>query len=172
MRTPIRLAVVVALAACGGGGARTTPGTTTVAPADRGPPIAMHLAALDGGELDLATLRGKIVVLHVFTTWALAAQAEIADLVTADATADVVVVGIALDPDGRALVAPWRNGAGATYLITLADAAIRDGSGPLGRLSTVPMTFIIAADGRLHTRAERALAPGELATLIDAARRP
>lgn len=164
-----RAAMLVALAACGGGGARTD-GVTV--PADtRGPGMTLTLAALDGGELDLATLRGKLVVLHVFTTWSLAAQAELDALATADAADDVVVVGIALDEEGRALVAPWRNGADVRYLITLADDAVREGSSPLGPLTVVPTTFVLDDAGRVRARAERALAPGELDALLADARR-
>jgi hypothetical protein len=165
------LVLALAFAACGGGsGGPRTDGVTI--PADRhGPGVTLRLAALDGGELDLATLRGKLVVLHVFTTWSLAAQVELDALAAADAAEDVVVVGIALDEEGRALVAPWRNGAGVRYLVTLADASIRDGSSPLGPLTTVPTTFVLDRGGRVRARAERALAPGELDGLLADARR-
>jgi peroxiredoxin len=138
--------------------------------AERGPPLALRLPALDGGELDLATLRGKLVVLHVFTTWSLAAQAELDGLIEADAAPDVEVVGIALDPEGRTLVAPWRAGTGVRYLITLADDALQRGQSPLGPLSTVPTTILVGTDGRIREKLERALAPGELAALLETAR--
>lgn len=164
------LAAVAACGACGGGGGGGGAGTSTVPRADRGAPLSMVLPALDGGELELASLRGKLVVLHMFTTWSLAAQAELDSLAAADAAEDVVVLGVALDPEGHALVAPWRNGAGVRYLITLGDAAVRDGTSPLGRIHTVPTTILLDREGRIRDRADRALAPGELDRLLAAAR--
>lgn len=167
------LGAVMALAACGGGGGAggAGSGTSTVPAADRGPPLAMTLPALDGGELALASMRGKLVVLHMFTTWSLAAQAELEALAAADAAEDVVVIGVALDAEGHALVAPWRNGAGVRYLVTLGDAAVRDGTSPLGRIGIVPTTIILDRTGRIRVRADRALAPGELDQLLAAARK-
>jgi peroxiredoxin len=167
MKTWIILAALAA--GCGGGG---KPGSTTVtASSDRGPPLTMVLPALDGGELELTSLRGKLVVLHVFTTWSLAAQAELESLATVDAADDVVVIGIALDLEGHALVAPWRNGAGVRYLITLGDDAVREGKSPLGKILSVPTTLVLDREGRVRERAERALAPGEIESLLAAARR-
>ncbi len=162
-----RALLALGLAACGG---TSAPATTTAPVSSGGAAIALTLPALDGGELDLASLRGKLVVLHLFTTWSLAAQQELEDLATADAADDVVVVGVALD-EQPALVAPWRNGAGVRYLVTLADDAVRGGTSPLGPITIVPTTFVLDAGGRVRTRADRALAPGELAGLLDDARR-
>jgi hypothetical protein len=162
----MRWILMLMLMACGGGGKKPV----IPPPIDRGSPLALVLPALDGGELDLATLRGKLVVLHAFTTWSLAAQADVESLAAADAAPDVVVVGVALDPEGRPLVAPWRSGAGARYLVTLGDAAVRDGTSTLGHISTVPTTIILDRAGRVFERIERALAPGEIESRLTAAR--
>jgi hypothetical protein len=166
-------ALACALAvACGGGGGGAGGGTTPAGgrPTAGGPPLELTLPAVDGGDLVLASYRGKIVVLHVFTTWSLAAQAEVEALSAADAAEDVVVIGIALDAEGRMLVAPWRSGAGVRYLVALADDATRAGQGPLGALPAVPITIVIDRAGRLAGRADRQLAAGELDAMIAAAR--
>ncbi|HVK72018.1 MAG TPA: TlpA disulfide reductase family protein [Kofleriaceae bacterium] len=158
------------LLACGGrpgGGAATPPGVVGAT----GAPIAMVLPALDGGSLDLASLRGQIVVLHVFTTWSLAAQAEVDALRAADQRPDVTVVGVALDPEGHLLVAPWRNASEVRYLIGLADDAVRAGKSPLGPLPSVPTTIVLDRAGRIHGRADRQLTPAELDAMIAAAAR-
>lgn len=158
----IALAVAaVAGAACGG--------PTALGPLS--PPIALTLPALDGGEVDVAHLRGKIVVLHVFTTWSVAAQLDVDQLVAIDAAPDVEVVGVALDADGRPLVAPWRAAAEVHYLIALADDVVRSGRGPLGPLPEVPTTIVLDPEGRIVARVARQLRPGELAKLVAAARR-
>lgn len=132
--------------------------------------IDLALPALDGGELSLASYREKIVVLHVFTTWSLAAQAEVDALNNADADAAVVVIGIALDAEGHMLVAPWRSGAGVRYLIALADEPTRTGQSALGNVSAVPITIVLDGKGRIAARADRQLAAGELGAMIDTAR--
>ncbi len=162
------VALGLALGAAGCGGKPAAPATTPVAP--DGPPVELALPAVDGGEIALASYRGKVVVLHVFTTWSLAAQVEVEALAAADLAEDVVVIGVALDPEGRMLVAPWRSGAGAPYLIALADEATRAGQSPLGALPAIPITIVLDHEGRIAARADRQLTADELGALIDAAR--
>jgi peroxiredoxin len=131
-------------------------------------PIALTLPALDGGEIDLAAHRGQVVVLHVFTTWSLAATGDVPQLqAAADRGKDVVVIGIALDPEGRALVAPWRAALSVSYLVALADPAFVDGQSDLGRFAAVPATVVLDRTGRVARRIDRQLAAGELAGVID-----
>lgn len=155
--------VVAAALAAGCGGAQR--------PARLSPPVALALPALDGGELELTSLRGELVVLHAFTTWSVAAQLDVEQLAAADRAADVTVVGVALDPDGRTLVAPWRAAGGVRYLVVLADDRVRQGTSPLGKLPEVPITFVLDRDGRIVHRVDRQLAPGELERLLASARR-
>lgn len=157
----LALALALALAGCG----------ASQRPAPRSPPVALALPALDGGELQLADLRGRVVVLHVFTTWSVAAQLDVEQLAAADDLDDVVVVGVALDPDGRVLVAPWRAAGAVRYLVALADDRVRAGDSPLGALPEVPTTLVLDREGRIAARVERQLAPGELAKLVARARR-
>jgi hypothetical protein len=147
------LGLALALSACGG--------------APRlGPPVAMTVSALDGGELDLARHRGDVVVLHLFTTWSLAAQA---DVVALDGMVDrtgVVVIGLALDEEGYQLVAPWRTASQVRYQVALASDAVRAGSSPLGTIVVIPTTIVLDRAGRPVARVERQLASGELDALV------
>jgi thiol-disulfide isomerase/thioredoxin len=150
------LALALLAGACGGA-------------APRAEPVRLTLAALDGGEIDLGAYRGRVVVLHVFTSWSLAAQADVPQLdqVAADHPDDVAVIGVALDDDPRFdVLAAWRAGAGAHYLITVADDGIRSGQGPLGPVAMVPITIVLDRDGRRVARVERALTAGELPRLV------
>ncbi len=155
-------AITLGVGGCGGGPLVLRP---------LSPPIALTLPALDGGDVDVASLRGHVVVLHVFTTWSVAAQLDVEQLVAVDAAPDVEVVGIALDADGRPLVAPWRAAAEVHYLIALADDGARGGQSALGPLPEVPTTIVVDSEGRIRVKLERQLRPGELERLVAAARR-
>ena len=132
-------------------------------------PIALTLPALDGGEIDLAAHRGQIVVVHVFTTWSMAATGDAAQLQAAQVAhpKDLAVIGIALDDEGRTLVAPWRHALGVTYLIALADPIFKSGQSALGGFPSVPSTLVLDRTGRVVQRIDRQLADGELAKLLD-----
>ncbi len=154
------IAIALATAACGG----TVRGPEPLHPL--GPAIALALPALDGGDVEVARYRGKVVVLHVFTTGSLAAASDVDQLEAADTAKQAIVIDVALDLDGRALVAPWRAGSGVTYLVALADDAVRAGTSALGPIRAVPVTIVLDPAGRPVARLDRALAPGELTTLI------
>jgi hypothetical protein len=150
------LGLALALSACGG--------------APRlGPPVAMTVSALDGGELDLARHRGDVVVLHLFTTWSLAAQADVVALDRMVDRTGVVVIGLALDEEGYQLVAPWRTASQVRYQVALASDAVRAGSSPLGPIAVIPTTIVLDRAGRPVARVERQLATGELDALVDRA---
>jgi len=147
--------LALVLAACGGAVVRPS-----------GPPISLTLTALDGGDIDVAAYRGKVVVLHLFTTWSFDAQADLLALGQVASRGDAVVIGIALDLDGRRLVAPWRTASEVRYLVGLADDDLRAGRSALGRVDVVPTTVVLDRAGRVAARVERSLSDGELPDLI------
>ena len=151
------LVLLVMLAACSGGGTRAAPHH----------PIGLVLPAADGGEVDVVAHRHQIVVLHVFTTWSLAATGDVPQLIEADARDDVTVIGIALDLEGYTVVAPWRRALGVTYLVALATDSFRAGGSALGDVGAVPVTVVLDRAGRIARRFDRQLAEGELARVID-----
>ena len=115
--------------------------------------------ALNGDDIKLAKLQGKVVVLHLFTTWSVPSQVDVWQLKALHKRklADVVVIGIALDPDGAVLAAPWARGMSTTYQIALSTAPLRNGKSVLGRIRTAPTTLVINRFGRVHNRIERQL---------------
>lgn len=160
-RTTICLALAAAalLSACGG------PEKGASAP---GPPIALELPALDGGVVDLTAYRDQVVVLHLFTTWSPAAHLDAEKLTALHAEDDerVEVIGVALEAEGRRVVAPWRRAVGADYLVALATEAVRQGNSPLGEIQQVPTTVVLDRRGRVAARIERGLRPGELERIV------
>ena len=152
--------LVLALLAVGCGGRS--------APREPARAVDLTLAALDGGEIDTGAFRGKVVLLHAFTTWSLGATGDVEQL-RALARAqgeDAVVIGLALDLEGYAVIAPWRKALDVPYLIAVADDRIRTGGTVLGRLDTVPTTIVLDPRGVIAHRLERPLAAGEAAALV------
>ncbi len=129
-------------------------------------PIALTLPALDGGDLDLARYRGQVVVLHVFATNSLDATGDVGSLDAIHDARRAVVIGVALDLDGRAVAAPWRAGTRARYLFALATDDVRAGRTALGDVSTVPITLVLDRAGRPVARVVHPLADGELDALV------
>jgi thiol-disulfide isomerase/thioredoxin len=160
-RRAAAIAIGLALALAGCGGAQRS-----------GPPISIGFTPIDGGSITTGELRGRAVVLHLFTTWSLAAQGDVPQLQEAAErhAGRAVVLGVGLDPDGRALLAPWRKVNEISYLVAATDDAFRaslaDGSGPLGAVIEVPTTIVLDADGRVAGRVDGPLPPGELERLL------
>ncbi|HUH03889.1 MAG TPA: TlpA disulfide reductase family protein [Kofleriaceae bacterium] len=143
------MAVLSLLAACGG---------SPRGPAVPRTPVTLSVPALDGGLIELTRYRGKPVVLHFFTTWDTGSQSDV-DQLRAVASPEVVVVGIALDRDGRRLVAPWRSATGVTYLIGLGGSELQTNLPPI---RSVPTTVVLDARGVVRQRFDRPLHPAEL----------
>jgi hypothetical protein len=145
------------LAACGG--AQRTAAVPRA-------PVALSVPALDGGVIELTRYRGKPVVLHFFTTWDTGSQSDV-DQLRAVSSPEVVVIGIALDQDGRRLVAPWRSATEVTYLIGLGGSELQTSLAPI---RSVPTTVVLDARGVPRHRFDRPLRPGELTKVLTGAR--
>ena len=145
--------------------------TSCASPPARSPgpgAAGLQVEAVDGGVINTARYRGKPVVIHLFTTWSLAAQSDVAELqaVHKELGDQVVIIGVALDPDGYRLVAPWRRANALSYFIALASPELMAGHTFLGRITEVPTTVILGRDGRVAYRLSRPLGQGELHQLL------
>ena len=121
-------------------------------PRPLGPPIGLVLPATGGGEVDLAALRGRVAVVHVFASWSLAAQADVVQLDALYAKGATAVVGVGVDLDGAIVLPPWQRGSGVRYPIAIADDAVRAGASPLGRIDRVPVTLVLDRAGAVVRR--------------------
>lgn len=156
------LGTLIAATACGGSQKRPDG-----AAANAGS-IRMRLTAVDGGEIDLATYRGRVVVLHLFDTDSTAAALDAEQLsdLTRRRRDETRVIGICVDREGYPMAAAWRKALAVPYMIALGDDAVRTGGSPLGKFRIVPTTIVLDRAGAIAARVDRPLQPGELETLV------
>jgi peroxiredoxin len=125
------------------------------------PAPPFRLSVLGGGELDLGSLRGRIVVVNFWATWCPPCVAEMPSLERLYRTLGkegLAVVGISVDED-EAVLRSFVETHGLTFPI------LRDPGGRVAaaayRVTGYPMTFELDAEGVLR---EIYVGPAEWAT--------
>ena len=121
----------------------------------------------DGASVQLADLKGKVLLLNIWATWCPPCIEELPVLNAfsrAQETNGVVVIGAAADEEGARTVAPLTRREGLAYPILLANTNVQMTFG----ISAFPTTIIIGPDGRVaarylgsltHLELDRAIAP-------------
>jgi thiol-disulfide isomerase/thioredoxin len=167
------------LAACSGstsGGTGTNyvagDGTITlVPPAKRQQPIDLRGTTLEGTPFDLASLRGRTVVLNVWGSWCPPCRKEAPDLQAASVALkakDVEFVGINVrDPDPAQSVA-FEKTFGVTYPSVVDDGgelllALRGAVAP----QAIPSTLVLDTHGRIAARISSSTTKITLIDLVD-----
>jgi thiol-disulfide isomerase/thioredoxin len=186
LRAVLPVAVVAAamtLSACGGGGksggggdtnfVTNTGGIATVAAADRKPVNKIAGETLDGERLDVADLKGKVVVLNVWGSWCPPCRAEaphFAKVAKETASKGVAFVGInTRDPNkGPALAFEKDYGIGYPSLYDPAGKLIVNGF-PRGSLNpqSIPSTIVLDRDGKIAARSLMALDDVKLRKMVN-----
>ena len=122
-----------------------------VPPLEVGEPApGFALEGLDGGEVSLAALDGKVVVLNFWASWCGPCRLEMPDFQKAweeHQEQEVVFVGIAVD-DTASEASKFAEQVGVTYPLAL------DTTGDVARayrIRAVPSTYFIDREGRLAT---------------------
>lgn len=115
------------------------------------PAPAFSLADLDGKRLDLAALRGKVVLLDFWATWCAPCRVEIphfVDLQNRYRDRGLQVVGISLDDEAAPVRAFYRQYK-MNYPVAIGDVALAE---RYGGVLGLPLTLVIGCDGRIHSR--------------------
>jgi thiol-disulfide isomerase/thioredoxin len=121
------------------------------------PVPAVPIPRLGGGALDLASFRGKVLLLNFWATWCPACRTElpILDRLAGGGRADLAVVAITTDRD-RSLVAPFVKKLNLRHLaiafdpgglVARADAS--DGVDTPFALYGMPISFLLGVTGQV-----------------------
>ena len=154
---------VLALAGC-----VTEPPPLPKAPTDV--PLELTLPAARGNPIDIAALRGNVVVLDVMATWSVAAQSEVPmyqRLVATYGERGLRIVSVAMDSQTPQLVTTWVDTLGVTWPMALATADVLEGRSPLGRIPEIPRTIILDRKGYVRFDRSGTIPAAELAKVIE-----
>lgn len=144
------------------------PGAESVASADREDPLALSGTTLDGGTVDLADLRGRIVVLNNWASWCAPCREETPALVAlanSSDPADLAVIGVNVTDDHDAAVAFAKE-------FSMPYPSIEDPQGTLLAQipgvppSSLPSTVVLDREGRVAARIIGGTNAIELGTII------
>jgi len=139
-----------------------------IEPGDRGEPVDAGGETLDGDQLELADLRGKVVVVNVWGAWCTECRIETPLLVDAadELPGDATVVGIDIRDSSKDNALAYVRTAGIPY-----PSIYDPGSEQLLRFPPpinprdIPSTVVLDAEGRVAALIRGAL-PSKL-TLLD-----
>ncbi len=125
-------------------------GSRTAASADAAPEF--RIKDLEGREVRMSDLKGKVVLVNFWATWCKPCTLEIPWLIELQkkyGEKGFTVVGIAMDEEGAKVVAPYAHQAKINYPIWIGD---EDVATKFGGILGIPTSFLVSKDGRIVER--------------------
>lgn len=122
---------------------------TTPSQAARDTTHDVAFKTLQGRATTLRQFAGRVVVLHVFTSWDVPGLRQVPDLgrLAVERKKDVSVVGVGLDMEGALALTSFERTLKPGYPVWLPDASFVEGRTPFGAVQEVPRLYILGRDG-------------------------
>ncbi len=106
------------------------------------------VTTLDGKSVDLAALKGRVVLIDFWATWCPPCRAEIPHFqaLYMKYQPRLQILGLAMDQDGAGTVTAFVKAQGMTYPVALGTEALGNA---YGGIRGIPTTFLIDKQGRI-----------------------
>ena len=130
------------------------------------------LTTLDGKKVKLSDYRGKAVLLNFWATWCGPCKVEIPwfmDLEKQYGPQGLVVLGVAMDDDGKDTVTKFAKEMKMDYTVVLGNDDVAD---QYGGVAGLPTTFYVDRNGRIVKKIEGLAGESDIEDAIKAALAP
>jgi peroxiredoxin len=133
------------------------------------PALDLTLNNIDGRSLELSALRGRPALLFLFATYDAVSQIALTPLLAAsESDKGVTIVGIAVQPDAREFLGPFRTALDIPFALYFdGSGALLQGKTALGKIPGIPAYVALDAEGHVRGTFFGVAKAADLETLID-----